>query len=81
MKLTVSEFKHVKKTLLDYINKNSDKNIEDNIAMVSSFTGVPLVALYHIVIKYHSNTENLKTSLNNIIKFYGYTQIDGIDDL
>lgn len=81
MKIDVSKFKHVKDTLISFIKDNPQNSLESNIALVSSFTHVPLIALYHISIKYVSNSNSLIDSLDDIIKFYGYTKIEGIDEL
>ncbi len=81
LKIIVSKYKWARDAMRTFQTNHSSVPLLTNLTIMSASWGVPLLALYYMAQKEYGPSEELTKAIKSVIDFYGYTIIEGIDEV
>ncbi|NDB85298.1 MAG: hypothetical protein EB127_21740 [Alphaproteobacteria bacterium] len=83
MKIDLTSYRHLA-TITESVCKNNPyaKDDIELISLISIASGAPVIAAAYYYAAYIKNLNaNIQKNIDNLIKFYGYTEITGINEV
>lgn len=75
MTLDIRPFSSNAKPLFDFLEKNKNRKVDENIAEFSASSGCPIIALYYYYRDKFGNSEEIENKILSLMKFYGILKI------
>ncbi len=79
MLLDIGLYDHGFIQFTSYCSDKKDVDVVHTITVFAAFTGIPIVAVSYFAESVYGLTPEIKKLRDNIIDFYGYTDIIGIE--